>query len=153
MTYDIADLREPQRHLAVTRFSTTPDQISTHMAGAFGIVYGYLGRHGIDPLGAPYGCYVMSGPEKWEVRVGCEVEHPITADDSVEPYTLPAGRTLSTVHVGPYEELGKAYEALEARAHELGIELDPAMMWEQYLSGPEVPPEETRTLIHWPVKA
>lgn len=152
MSYDIAQLKEPLRHLAVTRFTTTPDQVSTHMAGAFGIVYGYLGRHQIEPLGPPYGCYVMNGPEQWEVRVGCEVDQPVTAEDSIEPYDLPACDSLSTVHVGPYDELGKAYEALETRAHELGVELDPAMMWEEYLSGPEVPPEQTRTVIHWPVR-
>lgn len=152
MIYEIAHLEEPARHLAVTRFSTTPDQISTHMAAAFGIVYGYLGRHGIEAVGAPYGCYLMTGPEKWEVRVGAEVDHAIRPEESVEPYTLPACESLSTVHLGPYDELGKAYEALEARAHELGVQLDPVMMWEEYLSGPEVPPEQTRTVIHWPVK-
>lgn len=154
MTYEITQLKEPGRHLAVTRFTgRSAADISTHMGAAFGTVFGYLGRHGIDPLGPPVACYDMGAGDTFEVRVGCEVEHPVQAEGDIEPYDLPACDTLSTVHLGPYDELPKAYEALEARARELGVQLDPVVMWEEYLTGPEVPPEETRTVIHWPVEA
>lgn len=151
MTYEIAQLRETTRNLAVTRFTATPDQISTHMEAAFPTVFGYLGRHGIEPLGPPLACYLMAGEERWEVRVGCEVRDPIPEGEGMEPFVLAECESLSTVHVGPYDDLAKAYEALESRARELGVQLDPVLMWEEYLTGPDVPPEQTRTMIHWPL--
>lgn len=150
MTYEITQLHEPERHLAVTRFTTTVDEIPAKMGAAFGTVFGYLGSHGIEPLGPPLAYYVM-GEGTFEVRVGCEVREPIRTDGSMEAFDIPAGTTLSTVHVGPYDELPKAYEALETRAREIGVRLDAVHMWEEYLSGPEVPPDRQRTEIHWPI--
>jgi effector-binding domain-containing protein len=150
MTYEITRLEEPARHLAVTRFVARPDEIGGHIGGAFGTVAAHLGRLGITPVGAAVACYRMGGPA-FEVRAGFEVDEPVEPQGSIEPWVLPAGDALTTVHVGPYEELTKAYEALEARARELGVTLDPATMWEEYMSGPEVPPEQMRTVIHWPL--
>jgi effector-binding domain-containing protein len=151
MTYKIRESDEPARQLAVTRFTTRPHEVDVHMAKAFGTVYGYLGRHRIEPIGAPIGCYRMVDDHTWEVRVGCEVAAPIADGEGMESFLLPARHTLTTVHVGPYDELPKAYDALETRAHELGVELDPGTMWEQYLSGPDVPDAEQHTVVHWPV--
>ena len=150
MTYEITRLKEPVRYLAVTRFSARPDEIGAHIGGAFGTVAAHLGRLGITPLGGAVACYRMGDPT-FEVRAGFEVDQPVDPAGPIESWVLPAGDSLTTVHLGPYDELPKAYEALEARARELGVTLDPATMWEEYLTGPEVPPEQTRTVIHWPL--
>ncbi|WP_350275701.1 GyrI-like domain-containing protein [Kribbella sp. HUAS MG21] len=152
MKYQITERNEPERHLAVTRFTTTVAEISTRMGAAFATVFGYLAEHGIDPAGAPTAYYVM-GEDTFEVRVGCEVRDPVKPDDPIEPFVLPAAVTLSTVHVGPYDDLPNAYDALGTRAGELGLTLDPMHMWEEYLTGPEVPPNSQRTEIHWPLAA
>jgi effector-binding domain-containing protein len=149
MTYDITEETDPPRHLAVVRFSATPEQIPDRMAAAFGTVFGYLARNGVTPSGPPIGCY-DTGSDTFVVRAGCMVDDPIEPDGDVERYDLPGGDALSTVHVGPYDDLEHAYEALQARAGALGRELSP-VMWEEYLTGPEVAPEEMRTVIHWPL--
>jgi effector-binding domain-containing protein len=151
MSYEIRERQEPDRHLAVVRFSASPDQIGTRMGQAFGAVYQYLGRHGLEPQGPPVGCYEMGGGPAFGVRAGCVVAAPIDAEGDVEPYFLSGGTTLVTEHVGPYVELSKAYEALEVHAREHGQELDGGVMWEEYLTGPEVPPEQMRTVVHWPL--
>ena len=150
MNYEITQLTEPERHLAVTRFTTTIAEISTRMGAAFGTVFAFFGKHGIEPLGPPMAYYVM-GEGSFDVRVGCEVRHPIRAEGAMEPFDILATATLSTVHVGSYDDLPGAYAALEARAGELGLKLDPGHMWEEYLTGPEVPPDQQRTEIHWPL--
>jgi effector-binding domain-containing protein len=150
MNYEITQLSEPARHLAVTRFTATIADISTKVGAAFGTVFGYLGKHGIEPLGPPTAYYMM-GEGTFDVRVGCEVRDPIRAEGAMEPFDTPAAATLSTVHVGPYDDLSNAYEALETRARELGLKLDPVRMWEEYLTGPEIPPDQHRTKIHWPL--
>jgi effector-binding domain-containing protein len=152
MLYEIREQQEPNRHLAVTRFTASPDQIGARMSQAFGTVYEYVGRHGIHPIGPPVGCYEMGTRNTFEVLAGCVVDVPIEADGDIEPYVLQGGPALTTVHAGPYDELPKAYEALEAHAREFGQELDMTTMWEEYLTGPDVPADEMRTAIHWPLK-
>ena len=151
MLYEIREQQEPDRHLAVTRFTASPDQIGARMGQAFGSVFAYLGRHGLEPLGPPIGCYEM-GAGTFEVRAGCAVGEPVEAEGDVEPFFLAGGPALVTEHVGPYDELAKAYDALEAHAREFGQELDRSVMWEEYLTGPEVPPEQMRTVVHWPLE-
>jgi hypothetical protein len=31
------------------------------------------------------------------------------------------------------------------------LQLDLGMMWEEYLSGPEVPNDQMHTIVHWPI--
>lgn len=150
MTYEITQRNEPERHLAVTRFRATRDEIGTKVGAAFGTVFGYLGSHGIEPFGPPMAYYAMDDGA-FDVRVGCVVGAPIGDAGVLEAFDVPATTTLSTVHVGTYDELPRAYDALEARAGELGLQLDPMHMWEEYLTGTEVPPDKQRTVIHWPL--
>jgi effector-binding domain-containing protein len=150
MSYEIREQHEPDRHLAVRRFSARPDQMGAMVGPAFGSVFAYLGRHGLTPLGPPCACYEM-GAATFVVRAGCVVTSPVEAEGDVEPFFLPGGPALVTEHVGPYDQLPKAYDALEAHAREFGQELDRDLMWEEYLTGPEVAPEQMRTVIHWPL--
>ena len=56
------------------------------------------------------------------------------------------------MHIGPYDTVGPAYEALTQYVKANGYEpAGPA--YEFYFSGPETPPEEIRTQIAFPVKA
>jgi effector-binding domain-containing protein len=151
MSYEITERHEPDRHLAVVRFTATPNQIGARTAAAFGAVYQYLGRHGLTPLGPPVSCYDVRA-HTFDVRAGCVVAVPVEAEGEVEPYDLPGGPALTTVHVGPYDELSKAYDALEAHAREFGQKLETTMMWEEYLTGPDVPREQMRTAVHWPLR-
>lgn len=152
MLYEIREQQEPDRHLAVKRFKASPDQIGARMGQAFGTVYEYASHHGVQLIGPPIGCYEMGTRTTFEVLAGCAVEVPIEAEGDVEPYLLRGGPALTTVHVGSYDELPKAYEALEAHAREFGRELDMSTMWEEYLTGPSVPPDQMRTVVHWPLK-
>jgi effector-binding domain-containing protein len=151
MSYEISKQQEPDRHLVVKRFTATPDRIGPLVSEAFGVVYEFVGRHGLRPIGAPVACYLMGPGDEFEVLAGCALESPIEPEGALEPYLLHGCTTLATEHVGPYDELPKAYEALEAHARATGEELDRTVMWEQYLTGPEVPPEKMRTIIHWPL--
>jgi len=152
MLYEIREQQEPDRHLVVRRFTASAAEIGPLMGDAFGAVYQYVGRHGLQPIGAPIGCYQIGSGTSFDVRAGCVVDVLAESEGDLEPYLLRGGPALVTEHVGSYDELPKAYEALESRARELGYELDHGSMWEEYLTGPEVPPEQMRTVVHWPLK-
>jgi len=67
---------------------------------------------------------------------------------------LPAGHFAVLEHVGPFDELDRAYGALGAYVAERGIGLDGPIR-EHYLVGPDDTPDERlhRTEVCWPIAA
>jgi effector-binding domain-containing protein len=154
MTYDVSMSTEKGRHLAVTRFDARPavDDMGQKSAAAFGTVAGYLARIGVPVAGPAVSVYEMEG-DLFHVAAGFVVEGPFEPGEGVEPLQMPEREVMTTTHVGPYDELGKAYDALKQAARAQGREVEETgLMWEEYWSGPEAPPEETRTVVFWPVK-
>jgi effector-binding domain-containing protein len=151
MDYNITILHEPGRHLAVSRFEGSPAEIPDRIGAAFCDVGAYLETHGISPAGPAVAYYDMRGPSAFTVSAGFVVHEPVDGDDTVRPLQLPAVKVLTTTHKGPYTDLPKAYDALMAKAVELGQSLDQKVMWEEYLTGPETPSERHVTVIRWPI--
>lgn len=82
---------------------------------AFGQVAAYLDRSGIAVSDPAMSCYGM-----WEgvfhVSSGFVVDGPVAPGEGVEPLQPPAAEVVTTTHVGPYEQLGQAYDALQESA-------------------------------------
>jgi effector-binding domain-containing protein len=116
---------------------------------AFGEVAAYLSKWGAGPAGMPYARYHQLREGWFEVEAGFPAITPVAGEGRVEPSQLPACTVATTTHVGSYEDLGKAYEALYAWIAEHGGEpaSDP---WEVYLTGPGEP--ETRTQVFAPYR-
>ena len=151
MSYDVTIGHEHGRHLAVSRFDARPEEMGAKQGQAFGKVAGYLGGIGVPIEGPAVSCYER-GEDTFHVSSGFVVAGPIEDADGVEPLQLPDVDIATTTHVGPYEQLGQAYDALKEGVTAQGRQVDEAaMMWEEYLTGPEVPPEETTTVVHWPL--
>jgi effector-binding domain-containing protein len=150
MEYQIELVDEPARSTAVRRFAVDPAHIADQMGPAFGAVAGFLARHHVPITGPAIAVYDMA-PDGMTAAVGFEVTGEFEGDDDVEPYTVPAAEALCTTHVGAYPDLPKAYEALRGHAGQAGRTLDEHRMWEEYLTGPDVPPESTRTRVVWPL--
>ncbi len=86
------------------------------------------------------------------IEAGFPVSEPFEATDEVHPLTLPGGRAVQMMHIGPYEQMAQAYIDLQAWMQEQG--LTPASgMWETYLSSPMLEPDPSgwKTLIIWPI--
>jgi effector-binding domain-containing protein len=151
MSYQIEVKRLDKHNVAAVRFRASIAEMPQHMGAAFGDVMGYLTRTGIQPEGPAVATYTPQGEGVFDVAAGFLVAAAIEGDGHVVPVDLPAGEVATTLHVGPYEGLPQAYEAIQAWMQAMGRE--PGMtMWEEYLTGPEVPPEQTRTIVYWPLK-
>jgi effector-binding domain-containing protein len=63
---------------------------------------------------------------------------------------LAAGMFATLLHVGPYDTLASAYDDLVAwiGAHDLAVAGPPR---EVYLSPPDTPPDQIRTIVEFPV--
>ncbi len=127
-------------------------EIGSVLGSAFGEVYGYLGMRGVPTEGPPFVIYhsmpVPGEPLDMEIcaPVGRRVDPP--AGWSVQE--LPAGSFVTLMHVGPYDTVGVAYDTITAwiAAHDLVVAGPPR---EVYLSPPETPPDQVRTIVEFPV--
>jgi effector-binding domain-containing protein len=106
---------------------------------------------GVSPDGPAIGFYEIR-PDGLTASVGFVVEEPYEGDGTVVSFDLPRCQVVTGVHVGPYDHLPAAYEALREAAVEQGCTIDESEMWEEYLTGPDTPPEQTRTRISWPLQ-
>ncbi len=102
--------------------------------------------------GPPFTHYLSMG-ETIELQAGVPLRGKISGSDSVEIGELPGGDVLTTVHVGPYDQLNKAYQALVA--HVQKHDLTPGdTIWEYYWTDPEAEedPSNWKTEIFLPLK-
>lgn len=142
-------VRTAVRHLAVVQFHAKLEEFPQMMGPAFAKVAEYLVRAEVPIAGPAVAHYVMHG-EDFDVSAGFEVASPVPGDGMVVPFELPATEVAMLTHMGGYDTLADAYEALHMGAVERGRVLQESTMWEEYWSPPETPPEETKTIICWP---
>ena len=135
---------------AVRRATLDLDQLADWFPRAFGEVATYLHRHGIAPYGYPFARYHRVGEQRFEVEAGFPVAVPIDGDGTIEPSMLPGGQMLAVWHVGPYETVGTAYQAIDdwLRDESATRTGDP---WEIYHDPPTGDPLHWRTEIIQPI--
>ena len=145
--------REPGRRLAVVHYEARPEDIGSKSADALRRVAVHLARVGVPITGPAVTVFEAEG-DAFSVTSGFVVESDVEPGEGVEPFRLPEIEVATTTHVGPYEELDKAYEALGRGAAARGRRVDDTgPMWEEYWSGPGTPPAERRTVVFRPLRA
>lgn len=142
-SYAIEDRLLEAQATAVMTASLPTEEIGPFLSAAFGTVAAYLAEHARKPAGMPFARYRRLGEARFAVEAGFPVASPVSGDGSVHPSLLPGGRAAATWHVGPYEEVGPAYEALAGwiAAHGATSDGDP---WEIYDSDPATEPDQRR---------
>lgn len=135
------------------RVPVTLPQLPTTLGPALGDVYGYLGRHGIAPQGPPFVIYhdTPSADEPFDIEICAPVVRSVDPPVGWSIQELPAGSFVSLIHVGPYDTLGRGYDALRQWIgdHDLAFAGPPR---EVYLSEPSTAPDQVRTVIEFPVE-
>lgn len=123
------------------------------------LLYQWIHHYGLQPNGMPQAVYVTVPsvtPEEdaeWElwapIAGGAGKTEPDEAGIGVR--RIEADTIASTIHTGPYEELGEVHEQLAAWVAEQGYAIVGPPR-EVYHSGPEVPAEQTVTEVQVPVE-
>jgi effector-binding domain-containing protein len=138
---------------AVLHEQVAMDSLSEFFARPYEAVSQALAAQGTSPAGPPFGYYHGMPGETVDVEAGFPVAEPIQPHNGVVPNSLPGGRAVESVHVGPYDTLSQTYDEVQRRIEADGLEPAPDM-WESYLSDPEAEPDPAtwRTRIDWPVR-
>lgn len=122
-------------------------------------LYGWLREHAVEPAGAPFIRYRELDPagEPVVIEVGAPVDGMPEGDERVRSGTVPAGRYLTLMHVGPYRsetlpDLAVARDRLIGWAERQGLAYSRATdrgstlpcCLERYLVGPVDEPDFTK---------
>ncbi|HEX5588689.1 MAG TPA: GyrI-like domain-containing protein [Candidatus Limnocylindrales bacterium] len=138
----------PEQYAAVVFIDGAVDELPKLMGEAFRLTAEAIAASGAQIAGHPFARYVGFG-QRVQAEVGFPYVGRLTATDRVHDAILPAGRAVTTRHVGAYDTIAGAWNRAAAwmREHEL-VPSGPA--WECYLTGPDEPGLPV-TEVFWPL--
>jgi hypothetical protein len=131
----------------------TLETIGQSIGDGFGRMMGFMELHDVRPSGPPFVAYpvpIAPGAEG-TVQVCMPIKWPLSPPTGLEVIEFAGGPVVRTHHLGPYREIGAAYEAMTKWMEEHG-QTPAGPPRETYLNEPEkVPEAELLTRIDWPV--
>jgi effector-binding domain-containing protein len=154
MPYEVQVKEVLPQHVAAVLKHVSMDTIGPQIMEAFNQLGASMGRARLELAGPPF--LVMLGPIEEDAGGDIELCFPLPApfqgEGEVYGREVEGGTMASTVHRGPYDEVGPAYHTLTGWIQEHGHEiLGPSR--EVYLSNPDqTPPSEYLTEIQFPIR-
>jgi len=152
MAYQCELVEQQARPTLAVRTRSAVERLPQVLGPAWGQVMARAGKAGAAPSDAPYVAYHNMDMQDLDLEIGCAFAQPLAGEGDVRAGEIPAGKAVQCIHVGPYDQVGGAYRALEAWIAEHGLQhAGPA--YEFYLNDPqEVPPDQLRTRVMLPVR-
>ena len=152
MNYN-CELKEQAAQPALSLRTRTPVQDLPQVIGrAYGAILQYLGELGEYPASAPFAAYYNMDMQDLDVELGFPVAKKLPGKGEIKARQIPGGKFATCLHIGPYSEVGPAYEALSQWVKDNGYEAI-GVSYEVYLNDPsQTPPHELRTQIMFPLK-
>jgi effector-binding domain-containing protein len=153
MEYELSVKEVAAEHIVSVRGRYRIAQLQLVVARELARVVSALLAQGLRPSGGALAIYHGWTDDAVDVELGYPADGAFSAPGSgVVESTLPGGKVLFGVHVGPYTGIGKAYEAMMAYAEANHLVLSDTM-WERYVTDPACEPDESKyvTEIGWPL--
>lgn len=154
MSYCIQVRSLEAQSVVSVRTKTSLAALGQTMGQAFGQLFGYLGQLGEKPAGPPFAIY--HDPEfkeqDMDIEVCLPVGRPLAGNAFIQGKQFPACEAAATLHSGPYDQIGPAYQSLMKWIQDQGREPSGPPR-EVYLVGPDPSrdPSEYRTEVVWPI--
>lgn len=152
MEYRFELLDRPAQPTLVIRTRTPVQSLPQAVGQAYGAIMQHAGRLGLQPCGAPFVAYHNMDMADLEIEIGFPFDQGVTGEGHVVAGEIPGGKAAACLHVGPYDQLGAAYEALhkwmQANGH-----VPTGVAYEFYLNDPQAtPPAELQTQVVFPLR-
>ena len=119
---------------------------------SFGAIAQHLGGVGENPAGAPFVVYYNMDMQNLDVEIGFPVSRSLSGQGNIQASQIFGGKFATCLFVGPYSEVGPAYDALTKFVADKGFQ-PTGVAYEFYLNDPQtVQPSELQTQIYFPLK-
>jgi len=140
----------PARAALSIRFRAAAQELPGHFGRVYGAILQYLRELGELHTGAAFAAYHNLDMQNMDVEAGFPESKLLHDGGEICAAKIPGGMVANCHYTGPYENLGPAYEELRQFAMEKGY-APGSVCYEWYLNGPEVPPQDLKTDIVFPV--
>lgn len=138
--------------VATIRARSASWELQQFFGRAYGEIFEYLEQIGVQPVGSPFAAYHNSDMEDLDIEAGVPIAKVIKGKGQISSYEIPAGKQLTTIHVGPYSQIEPAYEALTAYAKKQKL-IPTGIAYEFYLNNPmETEEEDLQTEVAFPLR-
>ncbi|HTW73930.1 MAG TPA: GyrI-like domain-containing protein [Steroidobacteraceae bacterium] len=141
------------QHLLLIRRRIARSELQSMLAQCFGKLFSHGQKAGLPIAGWPLARYVTTGPGRWTVEAAMPLAAPASAEDDMQPGSLPAGPVVVGIHGGPYDQLPDTHAAIEKWIEDHGRHIAGAP-WESYVTDPAQHPDpaDWRTEVYWPIE-
>jgi len=148
--YEVQIEHVAARPLASSRVQASREQLGPVMGREMQRVFELVCGMGVACVGAPVVFYHRFDEDIVEMDVAVPVNRVFDEVEGVRSTSLPEGEAAVITHVGPYEGIGAAWEALTAWVQRHGSAPD-APCWEEYLTDPAAEPDPAKwvTRLYW----
>jgi DNA-binding transcriptional MerR regulator len=156
MIYDIRIQEVKQYPVAAIGMAIPWGQFDKVVGPGFQEIVNHLGGIGATITGTPLLLYrwpdatTTGEGAEGELEIAIPVATPILESDRVKNQVVPGGVVACTTHVGPYDEISGAFQAIQAWLQEFGHE-SAGICWEVYVTDPQSTPDpaDYRTDVYW----
>jgi len=153
MQYEIEIVESNAQTIASIRLTTDLRRISDDIGTGFGTLMQSLSHAQLPPAGSPFIVYhdVIDEDTEGDIELAVPVAAATRAGAELNIRQIPGGAMATTVHRGPYHEVGPAYHALTTWITEHGHHIAGPPR-ETYLNDPTVvKPAELLTRVEFPI--
>ena len=124
----------------------------SNIAALFGKGYASIAQllkeRGKVPAGPPFALYYNMDMDDLEVEFGFPVDELLEESGSITASATPSGKAVTTLYIGPYEEVEPAYDFLMKWCADNTLILN-GVAYEVYLNDPShTSPEMLKTQVH-----
>lgn len=151
MGYPIEVVELKPQPVLVMAAEVPPQELGAALARILPTVHGHVMNNGGGMTGMPFMRY-LDMTDRFSIQAGVPVAEPMESSGEILAGELPGGRAATTVFLGPYDQVGLAWDAMRAWCAERNIDAHWGG-WDVYENDPsEVSdPGELRTRIYQPL--
>lgn len=131
MSYTVKVERVISRPIAVVRRRVAQSELSKVVPEACGLVWKTVKAARVKDAGRHVAVYRDAGSGLLDIEVGVEVGMAFPGRGEVVGSVIPAGDAATVAHLGPYQKLGEAHEAIRQWCAAQGRTLA-GVNWELY---------------------
>jgi effector-binding domain-containing protein len=152
MSYNCEIKEQASQPTLAIRARAAVQDLPDLLGKCYGNLFGYLAQLKQEAAGPPYTAYYNMDMQDLDVEIGVPVAQELPGMGDIQPSWLPGGKVATCLYIGPYSEMGPAYDAILQFIQENG-EQPTGAAYEIYLVADttQTPVEGLQTLILFPL--
>ena len=148
---DITLTNQPEQRIISIKTETTLKNMQTKIEDCRENIMTYLNLLEELPAGPCLTIYYSFTKQNVEIEVGYPIAKMLPPQDDIRMSIIPAGKRISCLNIGPYNEIPKIYQEMDQWLAVHDFETN-GISYETYYNGGGFTPQEYLTKIELPIQ-